>query len=231
MDIQNKTTSRIMEIVQYEFNPETGEDLHFNETNIIKGLNHKSIKEWAYILHDKDKRTQEEFDAYVSKNDKKPKWKVGDDKPKHWHIELKFDRTTKLSVVADWFGVPINQIEKKIGQNAFLDSVEYITHERKEQQAKGKFLYPDIEVKASFNFREALTEYQFKRINVKKKDKTVVDEWIVDILKNGKLLRECEKENSALYIRNIHLLERARQEYIFSRPLPTFRINYYIDLL
>lgn len=51
---EKKMRARTFNVMQYEFNPKTGEDLHFNESNIIKALEHKSIKKWAYICHDKD---------------------------------------------------------------------------------------------------------------------------------------------------------------------------------
>ena len=43
------------EIVQYEKNRTTGEDLNFNENVILAGLaKGKGLKNWAYIVHDKD---------------------------------------------------------------------------------------------------------------------------------------------------------------------------------
>ena len=46
--------------MQYEKNPKTGEDLHFNEEVIKDGLDHKTIKRFAYIKHNKDPYTLEE---------------------------------------------------------------------------------------------------------------------------------------------------------------------------
>ena len=54
---------RVFNIMQYEINPITGEDLHFNETNIISALSHKTFREWAYIYHDKDTYSQKDEDA------------------------------------------------------------------------------------------------------------------------------------------------------------------------
>lgn len=42
-------------IMQYVAHPETGEGL-FNEAMVKAGLAHKTISDWAYILHDKDKK-------------------------------------------------------------------------------------------------------------------------------------------------------------------------------
>lgn len=40
-----KKTYRTFEIMQYEYNPKTGEDLHFNRAVIMKALAHKTIKQ------------------------------------------------------------------------------------------------------------------------------------------------------------------------------------------
>ena len=50
-----KKTYRTFEIMQYEYNPKTGEDLHFNRAVIMKALAHKTIKQWIYVRHDRDK--------------------------------------------------------------------------------------------------------------------------------------------------------------------------------
>ena len=40
---------RVFNISQYEVNPKTGEDLHFNEENIKNCISHKSIKQYGYL--------------------------------------------------------------------------------------------------------------------------------------------------------------------------------------
>ncbi len=43
-------------------------------------LEKKSIKEWAYAIHDKDPRSSQEFEAAI-KHGETPPWNVGDPKP------------------------------------------------------------------------------------------------------------------------------------------------------
>lgn len=52
--------SRLFHVVQYEKNPVTGEDLKFNENNIISCVSHKTVKAYAYIRHDKDLYTADD---------------------------------------------------------------------------------------------------------------------------------------------------------------------------
>mgnify|MGYP006990320842 CR=1 FL=1 len=66
--------------MQYEKNPKTGEDLHFNEEVIKDGLDHKTIKRFAYIKHNKD--------SYTIEEEKQGKGKAGELKNDHWHVVL-----------------------------------------------------------------------------------------------------------------------------------------------
>ena len=63
----------------------------------------KSIKQWAYILHDKD------------------------DTEPHYHIYLNFGKTSvEFTDVASWFGVDENFVNKIEGRKS--DMLLYLTH-------------------------------------------------------------------------------------------------------
>ena len=124
--------ARVINICQYEKNPRTGADLHFSEQNIRSAIDHKTIKECAYILHDKDiygedeeavciEALGKEYDAFgsdvpdgLTKEEyiKREQWvHAGEPKPNHWHIVARCDRAVELSVFSAWFGVPENMID------------------------------------------------------------------------------------------------------------------------
>lgn len=87
---------------------------------------HKTIKKWAYILHDKD------------------------DTAPHYHIYLNFGNSgVDTKQVAEWFGLQESQVNKIRGRAT--DMLLYLTHGNDSQQ--NKYQYPDTEVKANFNFR------------------------------------------------------------------------------
>ena len=136
MATEKALKSRMFTIMQYEKNPKTGEDLNFGEENILNGIEKKSIKEWAYILHDKDTWNQDAWDAFVDKNGEEPEWVVGQVKPRHWHVVLKVSPALTVNQIAKWFNVDPNFVEVKKGHNTFLDCVAYLTHESKKQQIK-----------------------------------------------------------------------------------------------
>lgn len=86
---------------------------------------HKTIKKWAYILHDKD------------------------DTAPHYHIYLNFGTSgVDSKQVAEWFGLQESQVNKVEGRSA--DMLLYLTHGNDSQ--KNKYQYPTSEVVANFNF-------------------------------------------------------------------------------
>ena len=205
--------------MQYEYNPKTGENLHFNESNILSGTEHKTIKQCAWICHDKDR--------YTADDEKAGKGKMDDLKGKHWHIVLNCKPALPLSTIAKWFGVPENCIEFPKGQGAFLDCVEYLTHESTKAQQQGKFRYTDEEVKANFDFRKELDEREENRLKYGK-DLSKKDRQRYDVLYHGKTLQQCIDDDKILFMEDIEKLKKFRLEYISNQEAPRTRINYYV---
>ena len=94
-------------------------------------MKYKTIKQWAYILHDKD-----------------------DTRP-HYHIYLNFGSSSaSTEMVAGWFGVPENFIEKVKGRKT--DMLLYLTHGNESQ--KNKHQYSQDEVVSNFDFVSAIQQ-------------------------------------------------------------------------
>lgn len=201
----SETKYRTFEIMQYEKNPVTAEDLHFDETNIIKGLTHKSIKKYAYILHDKD-----------------------EGKGRHWHCIIDCSYSPQgIETIAKWFDVPSKQVEVKKGKGAFLDCAEYLTHESEKEQRKGKYRYDDEEVTANFDFRAELTERAIMKLKYGK-NLNSAQKMKYDVLYNGKTISECIDEDKVLYMNNMNDIKKCRLEYILRQEAPATRLNFYI---
>lgn len=212
--------SRVFNIAQYERNPVTGEDLHFGETNIKQCIEHKSIKSYAYIRHDKD--------AYTA-DDEKNGYKAGEPKPPHWHIVLRCDNAIEIETIAKWLDIPQQYIDVPKGKGAFLDCVAYLTHEGEKEQAKGKHLYADEEIKANFDFRTELIQREEKKLKYNG-DLSPKDQMRYDVLYGGKTLRDCRKADHLAYMNDCQTLEKLRHRYLTEvAPMPSFRINFYID--
>ena len=87
---------------------------------------YKTIKKYAYILHDKDKDTSP-----------------------HYHIYVNFGKSgVDSKIVAQWFGVQESQIERIKGRAT--DMLLYLTHGQPSQ--KHKYQYSPSEVVANFDF-------------------------------------------------------------------------------
>lgn len=213
--------ARIFNIMQYERHPETGEKL-LEENTIKKALEHKTIKQWAYIVHDKDKYTEEEEAKGLTYGKK-----AGDEKGKHFHIACRCDCAVDTAIIAKWFNIPENFVDVPKGRGAFLDCVEYLTHESEKQQAKGKHRYEDEEVKSNFEWREELDKRAESRLKYGR-DLDPKKRMFYDVLYNGKTLEECETEDRILYMENLDRLKKLRLEYLKKLDPPANRINYYV---
>ena len=89
----------------------------------------KSIKQWAYILHDKD------------------------DTEPHYHIYLNFGKTSvEFSDVATWFGLDEQFVNKVEGRK--VDMLIYLTHANPGQEHK--FQYSPKDVIANFDFESEI---------------------------------------------------------------------------
>ena len=211
---------RVFEVCQQLVHETTKEKL-IDEKQIKEGLKHKSIKKYAYGLHDKDIYTKED-------EQKNAKHKEGSHKADHMHVVIKLgSNELDTSVIAKWFNVPEQYVEVKKGAGAFLDCVEYLTHEHPNQLAKGKHLYPDSIVHANFDFRAELDQRNEMKIKYGR-DLSATDRMLYDVLYNGKTLNECIDEDRVIYMKNIEKLKKHRMDYLSRQKPPKTRINYYV---
>ncbi|MGN0598960.1 MAG: Rep family protein [Oscillospiraceae bacterium] len=208
--------AKIFEVVQYERNPKTGEAL-MTEQQIQQGLNHQTIKRWFYIWHDKD-----EFG-------------YGNLKPKHAHIGVECPDKVDSKYIAKWFGVTEDYVNTPKGKGAFLDCLEYVTHEAPQQQAMGKYHYPDEEVHSNFDFRKELNErhkkHETEEAEKEKYGKVLTEKERIRnrVLFDGLSLRQLCSENPLAYQNDYTTLDKFRTKYLCEyAKMPTARINYYV---
>ena len=93
-------------------------------------MKYRTIKQWAYIVHDKD------------------------DTRAHYHIYLNFGTSSvNTALVASWFQIPENFINKVKGRKT--DMLLYLTHGNDSQ--RNKHQYDTKEVIANFDFETEIT--------------------------------------------------------------------------
>lgn len=208
--------------MQYERHPETGEML-LTEEKIKDGLNHRTISRWAYICHDED--------VYSEVDEKyNPKHIRGSKKPRHWHIVIEMESNQmEVGVIARWLGIKENYVNVVKGIGAFLDCVEYLTHESEKQQKIGKKLYDDKKVKANFDFRKELNDRAECKMKYGK-NLSERDYIRSEVLFHGMKLREVAEKYPLQYQNDFKYLDSCRLRYLLRITGKTkARINYYIE--
>lgn len=230
--------ARVFNIMQYEYHPIDAYDENGNliananplitEEQIIDGLNHRTIKQWAYIRHDSDVYSEKD-----EANDTTGRIRAGATKPPHYHIVLSCPSQVELSAVAKWFEIPENFIDIPKGKGAFLDCVEYLTHERPEQQALGKTLYPSDKVIASegFDWRAEIDARNIRRIKYgHNADGMNASEMMkMHVLRDGWTMKQCRDHDPLTYIKVRDSLPKLRLDYLSEQPPCPFRMNIYVE--
>lgn len=215
-------TSRIFNICQYERHPNSGEIL-LTELQIKNTLErYKTLKRWAYIYHDKD--------VYVPEDE--PEHVAGDLKPAHYHIVIECDSAIALEQISKWFNIPSNYIHlPKGGKRAFLDCIQYLTHEDEKQQLLGKHLYFDDEVRSNFDFREFIENFNLDKSEKLKRGifENKKEELRYRVAYEGMTLNYAYDNYYMDYINDLDMLKKLRGEYLARRAaMPLVRLNYYI---
>lgn len=189
---------------------------------IVAAVAKKGMTRWASILHDKDRYSVEEAA-------KIPSAVAGAPKADHFHIAVERKSFASLGVIARAFKVPPSAVELK-PQGAFLDLVEYLTHEHPNQVAKGKHVYADDEVQASFDWRPELDDHKLarsfkagQRANAKK-----LDALMLSVMHGQLTLRQVRELHPVEYGRNLDNFKRWRADFMLSQEPPRMRINHYI---
>ena len=191
---------RACEIVSRLYNDD-GEVL-FDMDKLSEILEAKShvIKNYAYIIHDKDLYTK----ADESRN---PKHKAGEFKPAHIHLVLKYERSQpqKTKYICKWFNLAENFVSKING--SFEDAVLYLAH----INAPDKAQYDVKNITANFDIQTVID-------NADSKDKLSN---IVDRILSGEI-REYNKTTEIdtkllVYPDSLRVIENAfkvRAEYL-----------------
>ena len=212
---------RQFSIMQYLNHPISGEKL-IDEANIISAVSHKTVKKYAYILHDKDVKN-EETDGHAS-------YGIGDKIGEHYHIVIKCDNAVEIATIAKWFGVPENFVQVIRGANAYMDCVEYLTHEHPVQQAKQKHRYDNNEVRSNHDWRKELDLYQIRRAKKGASKLNTKEYYRNEVLYKGMTLRQVIDEDEDAYRTDFQTLEKMRLLYLQKfAELPKTRMNYYIS--
>jgi len=212
----------------YQFGPG---DYRIRSNRIINVLEaKKSIKEFAWILHDKDRYSEKSKEVLAGRK------KIGGQVPYHVHIVISGgSKALDVSYVAKWFGVPQNMVEVKRGRSAFIDAIRYLTHEDDRQQELGKHRYDDAEIHANFDVRKRIDDYMERirafgedenRLYVSMRSAVYKDGMTLDALRRWADKDEHVRE---IYTQYTSVFKRLRGEYLSKQQPPEELLNIYVE--
>ena len=127
------------------------------------------IKDYCYIIHDKDVYTEKE-------EEQNPDHVAGEFKAPHIHLLLRFETPQKSNCIAEWFKIPENFVSKihSKWENAVLYQIHF--------NSPDKYQYSMKEVVSNFDIEKLISVFECKK---------TVDAILMDII-NGKIM-EYEK--------------------------------------
>ena len=119
----------------------------FDMDNMKEVLKKDCIRDFSYIIHDKDRYSKAE-------EKRNPEHKQGELKPPHIHLLLRFENNQpqKLDCVAKWFNIAPNFIGKI--KSSWEDANLYLIHINKVD----KYQYSVDEVTCNFDYQELLED-------------------------------------------------------------------------
>lgn len=206
----------------------SGVEPWITEEKIAEGLDHKTIKRWAWGWHVRDIYTEAEEIA-----DRNGQIKTGERKFKHVHIMLDIPAKVPISTVARWFGVPPQQVTVMRGRGAFMDGVEYLLHESPRAVEQHKTHYDDDEIHASpgFDFRKELTDLQAHRAKYGKRagEMTPADTMRMHVMHDGWNMKMCRDDDPLTYGKIRSTLPPLRLDYLLDADPCPFRLTVYVD--
>lgn len=167
-----------------------------------QGLAHKTIKGWAWILHDRDETTD------------------------NLHCVFWCERDPGLETLSRWFSLPSTQFDRiKRGKAGIAACVKYLLHDDEDSQAAGKARYApsDLHAVPGWDWQEFLREMALKEAlsgNSRQKSRGLAQQVASGEMSVRKALGRGARSESQL--RRLRAMYLAQQD-----PIST-RIAYYV---
>ena len=215
--------------IDYEDDRETlkpGVTPFITEDQIRDGLDHRSIKRYAWIWHDSDIYTDEDEIA-----DETGRVKAGEKKFKHAHVAIEAKTGLTIRQVANWFGVAEQYVKVLHGRGSFMNMVEYLPHETPKALEQFKTHYDYNLIHSNFDFPKALKDLQIARAKYGRNAQNMTEEDLMRmrVLKEGWTMRACMDDNPLVYAKIRSTLPPLRLDYLMTQPPCPFRVNIYVD--
>ena len=229
--VTNPKSGRVFHVILY--NLISGEDISAKNERVIRSaLLHSTVRRYAYIKHDRDTYTDQDFILDSSHT-------VEELKPSHWHIILETPGKCTVSLISKWFSVPENQIEvpnsrgktkitTKGMEKVFIECVSYLDHSRLENP--NKYIYDSSDVFANFDWETEVDAF-YLRYRAYGKNLSEKEWYRNEVLLHGLRPKDIAKNPLTVtaYTNDFVMLDKLRLKYLREyAPMPSTRYNYYI---
>lgn len=196
---------RMMKFITRLIHPKTVAVL-LNLDEFEQGLDqHKSIKEYAWVLQDKDRHP--------------------DGTPVATHVQgaLRLQDGRTLHQVSSWIRIAEHLVIPLKGRGAFPTYLRYLTHEAPSEQAKGKYRYDDSEVRANFDWR-AVIDAHFSRSREQPTD--TLAQVKLDLLNGRTSLAEVRERHQLIFANHLSMLKKLEANWRETAQVVALRLNY-----
>jgi hypothetical protein len=206
----DRAQGRVFMITSDLVHPDDGREL-LSVERVEQVIKRKGNLRTGWIIHDRDPYVDEDLV-------RNPRAILGQIKPTHIHAVEERRNVTTVAQVARAYRIPPNFIKVGKGHGAFLDFAEYLTHESEKEQAKGKFLYPDGDVHANFDFRLEVNEHVAARKagigGSGSKFQREVNQALLDVLEGRKEPEDVRVELPLVYAKYHQKLKDLHHDYL-----------------
>lgn len=202
--------------------------------HIIKVISkhQKHIREYCYILHDKDVYTEDDVQLLKEKADRQKSninIVVGQVKPEHFHILIALKSPAYLSQIANWFGVGENMVDIVGGKDGYIQFAEYMVHENPTSIEAGKHQYERDEVVTNnINIWE---EIDRRKDNLEKynRELNINEQIILEVRRDGLTIEQAEEKYPLQFAQLEDKIRKARTWFLkHNAEMPKERRNIYI---
>lgn len=202
--------------------------------HIIKVISkhQKHIREYCYILHDKDVYTEDDVQLLKEKADRQKSninIVVGQVKPEHFHILIALKSPAYLSQIANWFGVGENMVDIVGGKDGYIQFAEYMVHENPTSIEAGKHQYERDEVVTNnINIWE---EIDRRKDNLEKynRELNINEQIILEVRRDGLTIEQAEEKYPLQFAQLEDKIRKARAWFLkHNAEMPKERRNIYI---
>lgn len=143
---------------------------HIDIEKVVKVLDtQKPIKDYVYILHDKDTYTVED-------EKKNADHKADTPKKAHYHIAIRLEYGVDIKYIAKWFHVEENFINRVKGK--WVDMLKYLTHEN----ALTKYQYAEDEVISNYDWKKE-KEKAVKKSNSEARKSEIINDIVNGVIR------------------------------------------------